>query len=144
MVLVAFAGILAARHFYISRPDLPRALAEKWPRVYSLLFHKYYVDELYGATVINGTTGSARGLWGFDRRVVDGLVNGSGWMTQLGAWASHVFDKYVVDGLVNLVGWVAGEGSFTLRRFQTGLVQNYALLMVAGVFIFLTVYLLAR
>ena len=27
---------------------------------------------------------------------------------------------------------------------QTGLVQNYALLMVAGVFVFLTVYLLAR
>jgi len=42
------------------------------------------------------------------------------------------------------VGWTAGEGSFSLRRLQTGLVQNYALMMLAGVFIFLTVYLFAR
>ena len=31
-----------------------------------------------------------------------------------------------------------------MRRLQTGLVQNYALLMVVGVFAFLTIYLLAR
>ena len=53
-------------------------------------------------------------------------------------------DKYVVDGLVNLVGWTAGEGSFSIRRLQTGLVQNYALLMLVGVFVFLTVYLFGR
>jgi NADH-quinone oxidoreductase subunit L len=65
-------------------------------------------------------------------------------MTRLAAWLSHMFDKYVVDGLVNLVGWTSHEGSFGLRRLQTGLVQNYALVMVLGVFVFLTVYLLAR
>jgi NADH-quinone oxidoreductase subunit L len=53
-----------------------------------------------------------------------------------------MFDKYVVDGLVNLMAWIAGEGSYALRRVQTGLVQNYALMMIAGVFVLLTVYLL--
>jgi len=54
-----------------------------------------------------------------------------------------MFDKYIVDGLVNLLGWSAGEGSYAFRRVQTGLVQNYALMMLAGVFVLLTVYLLA-
>jgi NADH-quinone oxidoreductase subunit L len=143
-VLVALAGILAARHFYVTRPAIPARLAERWPGVHALLFNKYYVDELYDATAIRGTTASARGLFAFDRVVVDGGVNGSGTLTRLMSWVSHMADKYIVDGAVNLVGWSAGEGSLFLRRLQTGLIQNYALLMLLGVFLFLTVYLIAR
>jgi NADH-quinone oxidoreductase subunit L len=143
-VLIAVAGILTARHFYLTRPEIPGRLTARFRGVHALLFNKYYVDELYNATAIRGTSSSARGLWTFDRIVVDGAVNGSGWLTRLGAWASHMFDKHVVDGLVNLLGWTAGQGSFLVRRLQTGLVQNYALLMVFGVFAFLTIYLIAR
>jgi NADH-quinone oxidoreductase subunit L len=143
-VLIAVGGILVATNFYLKNPDIPQRLAARWPGAHALLFNKYYVDELYNATAIKGTLSSGRGLWTFDGKVVDGAVNGSGWLTLLGSWASHMFDKYVVDGLVNLVGWTAGEGSYLLRRVQTGLVQNYALLMLLGVFAFLTVYLLAR
>jgi len=82
-------------------------------------------------------------MWTFDARVVDGAVNGSGWLTRIAAWLSHMFDKYVVDGVVNLSGWIAGEGSYAVRRIQTGLVQNYALMMIVGVFVLLTVYLFA-
>jgi NADH-quinone oxidoreductase subunit L len=143
-VLIAIAGILTARHFYLSRPEIPGQLVARFRGAHALLFNKYYVDELYDATAIQGTLTSGRGLWTFDRRVVDGAVNGSGWLTRLSAWASHMVDKHVVDGLVNLVGWTAGQGSFFVRRLQTGLVQNYALLMVFGVFAFLTLYLIAR
>jgi NADH-quinone oxidoreductase subunit L len=143
-VLLAVGGILAARHLYLTRPELSTSLAGRFSGLHRLLFNKYYVDEIYDATAIRGTLASGRGLWGFDKRVVDGAVNGSGWLTLAGSWLSHMFDKYVVDGLVNLVGWGAGEGSFVLRRIQTGLIQNYALLMVLGVFAFLTVYLFAR
>jgi NADH-quinone oxidoreductase subunit L len=143
-VIVAAAGILAARHLYLTRRDITAGLAERWHRAYRLLLNKYYVDELYDATVIRGSMSSARGLWGFDARVIDGAVNGSGWLTQIAAWLSHMTDKYIVDGLVNLVGWTAGQGSHVVRRLQTGLVQNYALVMIGGVFAFLTIYLLAR
>jgi NADH-quinone oxidoreductase subunit L len=143
-VLIAVAGILLARQFYLTRPEVPATLAARWPRLHALLWNKYYVDEIYDATAVRGTLGSGRGLFGFDRTVVDGGVNGSAALTRLGAWASHMFDKYVVDGLVNLVGWTAGEGSFVTRRLQSGLLQNYALLTVAGIFVFLTVYLLVR
>ncbi len=143
-VLVAIAGVSVARHFYLARPGIADSLAARWRGAYTLLFNKYFVDELYDATAIRGTMASARGLWTVDRNVVDGAVNGSGLVTRLTSWFSHLADKYVVDGAVNLLGWTAGEGSLFFRRLQTGLVQNYALLMVFGVFVFLTVYLIAR
>ena len=87
---------------------------------------------------------SGRGLWTFDRRVVDGAVNGSSWLTVISAWFSSLTDRTVVDGLVNLVGRICEEGSFWFRKVQTGLVQNYALLMLFGVFAFLSVYLFVR
>jgi NADH-quinone oxidoreductase subunit L len=142
--VIAVAGILAARRAYLLEPALPVRVAERWRGVHALLYNKYFVDELYGATVIRATFASARGLFTFDRRVVDGAVNGSASLTQICSWLSHMTDKYVVDGAVNLLAWTAGRGSFLVRRIQTGLVQNYALLMVLGIFTFLTVFLLAR
>ena len=109
-----------------------------------LLSNKYYVDELYNATVISGTFGAGEGLWTVDRNVVDGAVNGAGKVTVVGSWFSGLTDRTVVDGLVNLVGWIVQESSLVFRRFQTGLVQNYALLMLFGVFAFVGVYLLMR
>jgi NADH-quinone oxidoreductase subunit L len=142
-VIVAAAGILTARYIYESRAGFADVLAARWSGVHRLLLNKYYVDEVYDATVISATTSSARGLWRIDALVVDGFVNAWGWLTQIAAWFSHMFDKYIVDGAVNLLGWSAGEGSYAFRRVQTGLVQNYALMMLAGVFVLLTVYLLA-
>jgi NADH-quinone oxidoreductase subunit L len=142
-IAVAAGGIFAARQIYLSRPGLADSLAARFPGAYRVLWNKYYVDELYGATVIKATWSSAKFSWIFDARVIDGVVNGSSWLTRVSAWLSSMFDKYVVDGLVNLTGWTAGAWSFALRRVQTGLVQNYALAMIAGVFVLLTVYLLA-
>jgi NADH-quinone oxidoreductase subunit L len=108
------------------------------------LLNKYYVDELYDATVISGTMSGARGLWTVDRNVVDGAVNGSGRLTIISSWFSGLTDRTVVDGLVNLVGWIVQESSHAFRRLQTGLVQNYALLMLVGIFAFVSVYLFLR
>jgi NADH-quinone oxidoreductase subunit L len=143
-LVLAVGGIGLAWRNYVTRPQAAEDLARRFPFAHRVLLHKYYVDELYGATVVKGTLDGARGLWTFDRRVVDAAVDGSGWLTRVSAWISGMFDKYVVDGLVNLVGWVTGEGSYVLRRVQTGLIQNYALLMLIGVFAFLTLYLFIR
>jgi NADH-quinone oxidoreductase subunit L len=142
--LISIAGILLARRFYLRNPELPRQLAARWHGAYTLLQNKYYLDELYSATVVRGTIAAARGLFAFDRRVVDGAVDAFRWITLIVAWFSHMFDKHVVDGLPNLVGWMAGRGSFLVRMLQTGLIQNYALAIVLGLFAFLTVFLFAR
>jgi NADH-quinone oxidoreductase subunit L len=143
-VLVAVIGISLAWKFYVTSPETSEHLAARWAGVHRVLSHKYYVDELYDATVISGTMGSGRTLWAFDRNVVDGAVNGTGWLTIIGAWFSGLTDRTVVDGLVNLVGWIVQEGSHAFRRVQTGLVQNYALLMLFGIFAFVSMYLFVR
>jgi NADH-quinone oxidoreductase subunit L len=75
---------------------------------------------------------------------VDGAVNGAGWVTLFSAWVSGLSDKHIVDGAVNGVGWTAEESSYWFRRLQTGLVQNYALLMLFGVAAFVGLYLIVR
>jgi len=143
-VFVGLIGIFVAYRFYVKAPDIAENLARRWAGPHRVLSNKYYVDEFYEATFISGTMAGARGLWTFDARVVDGGVNGTGWLTMFSAWFSHLIDKYVVDGTVNLVGAVLEESSFVLRRLQTGLIQNYALFMVFGVFAFVSVYLFMR
>ena len=143
-VLLSVAGILVARHFYTRNPDVPRRLAARWPGAHALLENKYYLDELYLATIVRGTMAAARAACSVDRRVLDAAVNACGWVTQIAAWLSHMFYKHAVDGIVNFVGWSAGRGSFLVRRLQTGLIQNYALIIVLGLFAFLTVFLFAR
>jgi NADH-quinone oxidoreductase subunit L len=143
-LLVAVFGILLAWKFYVTSPEIADNMALEWSGPHKVLSNKYYVDELYDATVIGGTFAAGRGLWAVDRNVVDGAVNGSGWLTIVSAWFSGLTDRTVVDGLVNLVGRICEEGSFWFRRVQTGLVQNYALLMLVGIFAFVSIYLYMR
>ncbi len=142
-VFLGVLGIWVAYRFYVRRPEISEHLAARFATAHRVLTNKYYVDEIYGATVVSGTLGSANGLWTVDRNVVDGAVNGSGWFTIFTSWVSGLIDKYIVDGLVNFVGWILEKSSFVFRRAQTGLIQNYALLMLVGVFVFVT-YLLLR
>jgi NADH-quinone oxidoreductase subunit L len=141
-LLVALCGIALANKLYVKNPEISEQLADRWSGAHRVLSNKYYVDEVYDATVISGTFAAGKGLWAFDRNVVDGVVNGSGWFTLIGAWFSGLADRSVVDGLVNLVGRICEEGSFWFRKLQTGLVQNYALLMLFGVFAFVSMYLI--
>ncbi len=143
-VLVAGLGIFLAYRNYLQRPETAEQWAQRWAGPHQVLTNKYYVDELYDATAIRGTMSGARGLWRFDGLVVDGVVNGTGWLTIAFSWISHVLDKYVVDGIVNLVGWICKEGSYRFRRVQTGLIQNYAFATLFGVFAFVTWFLIGR
>jgi NADH-quinone oxidoreductase subunit L len=143
-VMIALIGIAAAYRFYVQSPQMADEMKERFAGAHALLYNKYYVDELYNSTFVAGFMKSSFGSWGFDRRVVDGAVNGSGWLTVFMSWVSSLIDRYVVDGAVNLVGRSSEESSFVFRRVQTGLIQNYALLMLAGVCAFVSIYLLVR
>ena len=143
-VLIAVIGIVLAHRFYVASPAIPEQLARRWAGLHRLLLNKYYVDELYDATVISGTFAGARALWTVDRTVVDGAVNAWGHVTLVSSWLSGLTDRAIVDGVVNLVGWIVQESSHAFRRVQTGLVQNYALLMLFGIFAFVSVYLFVR
>ncbi len=51
-VLIALAGLLLAWWFYIKSPQTPKRLADSLRAPYTLILHKYYVDELYNAAII--------------------------------------------------------------------------------------------
>jgi NADH-quinone oxidoreductase subunit L len=122
------------------------------PPVYNTLLNKYYVDEGYdyvftGRRKIADTRLGVLGLgeasaW-FDSNIVDGLVNGAGWITRLTATISSWWDKWVIDGVgVNGPAILARMLSYPARLFEWGLVQWYALVMTAGLagFVFYYVY----
>jgi NADH-quinone oxidoreductase subunit L len=142
-VAIASAGLMLARYFYVTNPAAPSRMASRWPRLYAVLSNEFHVDALYRVTFVRGTLAMARRLSAADSAVIDGGVEGVGAAARIGAWLAHMTDKYIVDGGVNGVGRGAWRSSFFARTMQTGLVQNYALMMVFGLFVFLTLYLLA-
>ncbi|HYC58485.1 MAG TPA: NADH-quinone oxidoreductase subunit L [Thermoanaerobaculia bacterium] len=144
---VALLGWFFARRFYGRDATwaTPKRNAKRFAPVYGLLSNKYWVDELYNKTAVAGTLMLSRALWWFDRWVVDGLVNGTRHVTVFFfAHGSSLFDKYVVDGAVNGVASGARGGSMMFRRMQSGLVQNYALVMGGGIVLIAMVYLFMK
>lgn len=129
---VAAAGIYLAWSKYRHDPEGDKGFQAAWPGVYRTLYNKYFVDELYGATVVKGTLGGAQGLSTIDAEVVDGVVNGAAKSTIGVADMSNLADAGLVDGAVNAVWRVLASFSTAFRGLQTGVLQNYALMMLVG------------
>jgi NADH-quinone oxidoreductase subunit L len=127
-------------------------IAASSPPVYGVLYNKYYVDEAYDyaftgrrkvGDVRLGTMGLGEASSWFDSRVIDGTVNGAGWMTRLTANISVWWDKWIIDGLcVNGPAIFSRMLSYPTRMLQWGLVQWYALVMVVGLVGFVAYYAL--
>jgi NADH-quinone oxidoreductase subunit L len=139
-------GIWMAYRFYMGADagERPRRLAERFPLAHKLLLNKYFVDEIYQATVINGTVKGADLLWEFDARVVDGAVNGTALTTVGSSFVSGIFDLRVVDGAVNLIATCYDVASRWFRKLQVGFAQGYAMVMVFGAAILLAVFYLFK
>jgi NADH-quinone oxidoreductase subunit L len=146
-VAIASLGIFLAWRWYKRDQawSTPKKLARTFRPIHAALENKYWVDELYNATAIRGTLMLSYLLWWIDRWIVDGLVNGVRHATVFAfGHGSSIFDKYVVDGAVNGVGWGAKSGSMMFRRAQSGLLQNYALIMGGGIVLIALVYLFMK
>ena len=113
---------------------------ERFPGIHRVVFNKYYVDELYAATVIAGSLKLSVILRAFDTWVVDGLVNLVGLLSRIASYINGAIDKYLVDGAVNLVGHVYDVASRHFRRLQVGFTQGYAMVMVFGAALLLGIF----
>jgi NADH-quinone oxidoreductase subunit L len=123
---IATVGWFAARVLYLdNRSTVPGRLRETFPRAWSLVFNKYYVDELYDLTVVRGSLLLARIAYWIDQNLIDGLVNFMGLLGRSVAYLDASFDKYVVDGAVNGLGALTWNSGKQLRRIQTGHIQSY-------------------
>jgi NADH-quinone oxidoreductase subunit L len=143
-VLIALAGIWLAYQLYLKKPSVPAMLADRFPRLYKLIYNKYYVDQIYDALFVHRAKDLGDALGAFDRGVINGVgVDGTGWLTRVTSRISAWWDSWVVDGLVNLVARIVWAFSIPVRMLQGGRVAGYALLMVLGVLLFLGYYLAA-
>ena len=142
-LLVAGIGIGLGLLFYVKSPNLADIWATRLRPLYSASYNKYWIDEFFGLTITRRTMDLARGVFAFDSKVVDGAVNGSAWTTRLSSLITGGTDKYFVDGLVNAIAnFVIRLMSPIVRAAQTGFTQNYALVMVIGLLVAVSFYLI--
>jgi NADH-quinone oxidoreductase subunit L len=133
-VTISVIGIFLAYRLYVKKPSIPESLSQSSGPLYTALLNKWYVDEIYDFLFVNGLCkGGGTVLGIFDRKVVDGGVNGAGWLTKFVSTVSIWFDTWVVDGAVRLSSFLVKLSSYPVRILQTGSVQSYALIFVLGV-----------
>jgi NADH-quinone oxidoreductase subunit L len=119
-VILVFIGLGLAAFLYLKRTDLPEKISKKFVAIYDILYHKYYIDELYNFIFIRPT------FW-IASKVLVGFT-----------------DAKIIEGIVNGVPRLIGKFSGILRKVQTGRVHHYAIIMAAGAFFIIALALLLR
>jgi len=108
---IAILGILLARHFHLKNPEAAdRMVAENGfiAKVHSLLFHKWYVDEIYNAVFV-------KPILFLSEKVLFRIV-----------------DVNIIDGIVNDVGAFLKSAGGASRKMQTGDARTYAAAILLG------------
>ena len=114
---VALVGIGIAVFFFLRNRLAADRVANRFGGIGRVLANKYYVDEIYDATVVQPIRiVSEEGLW-------------------------KIVDVRVIDAAVNGVASVVGGSSDVLRRAQSGSVRAYAASLLFGVVMILGYYL---
>jgi len=108
-IVVALFGVLLSYNLY-KKHDLSGDLKVRsfFGGFYKILENKFYVDELYNLIIIRPF------VW-------------------LGNYAVIPFDKKIIDGMVNGSGTIVSWSAERFKYLQSGLVSNYALIMVLGI-----------
>jgi NADH-quinone oxidoreductase subunit L len=111
---LAVAGVGLSAFFYLKRPDIPAAIAQRFNFLYRLLVNKYWFDELYSWAFAKGARVLGGSLWRYgDQNVIDGFfVNGT----------AHLVERF----------------SRLVKAFQSGYIYHYAFAMLIGVFALVT------
>ncbi len=112
MVSVAWAlAMMGLAYFlYVVRPEMPDKLAQTLRPLYVLSVRKWFWDEFIDVYLVGAFKKINLGAWGLD---------------------------FVVDSIVNLFAWLTRASSMIFRTLQTGLMQNYVLVMALGLFLFI-------
>jgi NADH-quinone oxidoreductase subunit L len=106
-VALAGVGIGIAWMLYRRREGLADRMAARVGPLYRMARNLYWVDELYELLILRPFYVLCR-------------------------WSAR-FDRYVIDGVVNASGFTADFTGQVIKLFQTGYVRHYALLFLAGV-----------
>ncbi len=107
-VIAGILGLLVAWWLYVRRPETPKRMAQTVRGLYTLLLNKYYVDELYAATIVRPLL----------------------WISTHVFW--HGVDQGVIDGAIHGTARAARGSGTGLRQLQSGNARSYAAWMIIG------------
>jgi len=107
-ILIGFLGIAIAWVLYKKKSVVPDKIAASLGGLYKTVYNKFYIDEIYLFVT---------------RKILFNIVSRSV------AW----FDRHIVDGTMNGVAGIVDLSSKKIRGFQSGQLQEYAAVFVAGV-----------
>ena len=116
-VLLVVIAIFAARFVYNQKPEIATNLRARLSGVHQILLNKYYVDELYGATIVRPVVYFSLFLW-------------------------KIVDVIFIDGLINGVATIYNDISESLRHVQTGRLRTYATVFAFGVMVLVAFFML--
>ena len=106
--VVMLIGLLLAWIGYIRDTAMPARAAEQLGPVYRFLFNKWYFDEIYHAIFVRPAFWLGRQFW---QRGDVGII-----------------DRFGPNG----AAWIVAQGAGAAKRFQSGYVTSYALIMLLG------------
>ena len=113
---LALSGVLAAYYMYMVNPAVPAAFARTLKPIMTILENKYYLDWFNENVLARSARGIGVGLWkGGDQGVIEGGVVNASW---------------------KLVGLISG----VVRKLQSGYIYHYALVMILGIFVLVTMF----
>ncbi|MCP4749890.1 MAG: hypothetical protein GY866_03265, partial [Proteobacteria bacterium] len=120
-----FTGFLAYI-LYLRNPGVRQKIMSmvSAQKIFTVLYNKYYVDELYEAVVVTPIRKLFAFLGAFDLMIVDGLVNLAGFIGRALGMFAGIFDNEIVDGAVNGTGWTAQTGGRGFSFLQSGRIQT--------------------
>jgi NADH-quinone oxidoreductase subunit L len=126
-------GIFLAAALYWWGVLSPADVRRQFAPIYTLLWNKYYFDELYDAIFVQPTLVLSRFFALIDKNWIDGLIDFSARAT---VWFSDAWDLIVDRGFVDFIAnltatWTYSLGT-TLRTVQTGRIRQYVLFIVVG------------
>ena len=139
-VAVAIVGIVDRALLLPYKPEIPDSIEQSVKPLHTLLYNKWYVDEIYDFLFVNGL------CKGGGRR--SALSTATWWMAASTARAgspasapdvSIWWDTWIVDGAVRFTRFFVKLLSYPACLLQTGRVQTYAFFVVVGVLAFLRV-----
>ncbi|MGM9507618.1 NADH-quinone oxidoreductase subunit L [Larkinella sp. GY13] len=99
--------------------------------------HNWYLDGFYKRLIVRPFVRLAYLSYGFDRRVIDKLVDFIGIGTVVLAHMIGWADRMIVDGLVNGASWLTHRLGNLTRSVQNGRVQSYIASAVVGLLVIL-------
>ena len=136
-ITVAVIGISLSVLVYLKKIIPAETLAKKMGFLYDWSLNKFYFDENYHRFLYKHFLNLSSKVAWIDWELYDRyFINGFGLVTE---WFSRVIGKFDYDGidqgLVDGIGRMAGVTGHSLRKIQTGRLQNYLLFVVAGVIV---------